>query len=321
MNLTLVLDMALSGHPDRIALAGGGDSLTYAGLDRLSRGVARSIADDDVRAVLHVATNSPAMPVALFAAARAGIPFVPLNYRLPDEQLGRIVASYPRALVIYERAVPRGATGPVVHRDQLLAWGREPERAPEPPVDADTVAVLLYTSGTTAAPKAAVLRHRHLMAYLFGTVEFGAAGEDETALVSVPPYHIAGIANLVSNLYAGRRIAYLPAFDPATWLGAVNAERATHAMLVPTMLARLTQYLGERPDAAPSLRSLAYGGARMPLPVLRRALCLFPEVRFAGAYGLTETSSTIAVLGPEDHRAAIESDDPSVRARLASACR
>jgi acyl-CoA synthetase (AMP-forming)/AMP-acid ligase II len=68
----------------------------------------------------------------------------------------------------------------------------------------------------------------------------------------------------------------------------------------------------------PQLRSLAYGGAPMPRPVIERALALWPNVDFVNAYGLTETSSTVAVLGPEDHRAAQASDDPHVRARLGS---
>ena len=70
----------------------------------------------------------------------------------------------------------------------------------------------------------------------------------------------------------------------------------------------------------PTLKSLAYGGAKMPIPVLERAIRLFPGVDFVNAYGLTETSSTIAVLGPDDHRAALHGD-PVARARLGSAGR
>jgi acyl-CoA synthetase (AMP-forming)/AMP-acid ligase II len=326
MNLSLVLDMALSGYPDRPAVSGGGTRLTYAELDRLSRGAAASVAADGLDAVLHLAANSPALPVALFAAARAGVPFVPLNYRQPASQLAAIVGGYRRALLVYDRDRPGGGTGPAVPAAGLAAWARkrggDPRLAPESPDDEETVAVLLYTSGTTAAPKAAVLRHRHLLAYLLGTVEFGGAGEDEAALVCVPPYHVAGVANLVSNLYAGRRVVYLDVFDPATWLDTARAEGVTQAMLVPTMLARLAEYLtqhgGERPADVPTLRSIAYGGARMPLPVLRRALALFPDAGFVNAYGLTETSSTIALLGPDDHRVALTSADPAVQARLGS---
>jgi len=66
------------------------------------------------------------------------------------------------------------------------------------------------------------------------------------------------------------------------------------------------------------LKALSYGGGRMPQPVIERAMALLPHVEFVNAYGLTETSSTIAVLGPEDHRQAMASDDPKVRRRLGS---
>jgi acyl-CoA synthetase (AMP-forming)/AMP-acid ligase II len=306
VNLTLILDLALAGHPDRVAVVCPGARLTYADLDRFARGVATRLVADGRSAVVFIGPSSPELPVALFAAARAGVPFVPLNYRLSDDRLDALLADHPDALVV------RG-------EDDLESWAGDPAATPDAPIDDALAAVLLYTSGTTAAPKAAVLRHRHLMAYLFGTVEFGSATEDEAALVTVPPYHVAGVTNLVSNLYAGRRVVYLDTFDPHLWLTTVRSEGITQAMVVPTMLARIVEHLGDAPSAdTPSLRSIAYGGARMPLPVLRRALEMFPETGFVNADGLTETSSTIAVLGPDEHREAMASDDEQVRARLGS---
>jgi acyl-CoA synthetase (AMP-forming)/AMP-acid ligase II len=124
--------------------------------------------------------------------------------------------------------------------------------------------------------------------------------------------------NLVSNLYLGRRLVYLDQFEPQRWLETVREESVTHAMVVPTMLARIVDALGGKPADTPSLRTLSYGGAKMPRTVIERALELFPGVAFTNAYGLTETSSTVALLGPDDHRAAQGSDDPAVRARLGS---
>ena len=139
--------------------------------------------------------------------------------------------------------------------------------------------------------------------------------------MSVPPYHIAGVMNLLSNMYMGRRIVYLDAFDPERVAARVRGQAITHAMVVPTMLARIVAALGGAAAETPSLRTIAYGGAKMPAAVIETALRLFPDVAFINAYGLTETSSTIAVLGPDDHRPASASDDPAVRARLRSAGR
>ena len=187
---------------------------------------------------------------------------------------------------------------------------------PEP----DDEAVLLMTSGTTAAPKSAVLRHRHLVSYVLGTVDFASALPGDAVIVSVPPYHIAAVANLLTNLYSGRRIVYLERFTAAGWLETVAAEGITHAMVVPTMLARIVEELAADPAVGGGLRlrSLSYGGAPLTPAILARALSLLPEVGFVNAYGLTETSSSIAVLGPDDHREAVASADRAVRARLGS---
>jgi acyl-CoA synthetase (AMP-forming)/AMP-acid ligase II len=127
----------------------------------------------------------------------------------------------------------------------------------------------------------------------------------------------------LSNLYAGRRLVYLTGFDPRAWIELVAAERITSATVVPTMLSRIVSALEEsapKESAAPldSLRTLAYGGSRVPLPLVRRALALLPHVGFVNAYGLTETSSTVAVLAPEDHWAAMTSDDAAAVRRLGS---
>jgi len=152
-------------------------------------------------------------------------------------------------------------------------------------------------------------------------VEFMGALEDEAALVSVPPYHIAGISAAMSNIYACRRVVQLPDFDAAEWLRLVADEGVTSAFVVPTMLTRIIKEIDTAkldPKTFPRLMSIAYGGGKMPVPVIELALKLFPGVNFTNAYGLTETSSTIALLDPDDHRAAVDHDDTAVYARLGS---
>lgn len=239
------------------------------------------------------------------------MPFVPLNYRLTDHELEALLARVQPATLV------RGAE----ESRNLLArvLGSGPGEEPDWPMDPEQIAVLLFTSGTTGAPKAALLRQHHLVSYILGSVEFGAADESEATLVSVPPYHIAGIAAVLSSIYAGRRIVQLPAFDAHAWLDLARREEVTHAFVVPTMLARIVDALGHATDAGvPRLRALAYGGGKMPASVIERAMALFPGTDFTNAYGLTETSSTLTVLTPEDHRTAAASRDPAVRRRLVS---
>ena len=330
-----VLEMGSAGFGDRVVCTVHRRNATTDELMERARAGAALIKEVGAAHVAYVGVNHLAFPVALFSSAWAGVPFLPLNYRLGDEQLQRLLANHEDVLIIADDQAAlrlRGAPGTLITADEFLertqpapAEGSTADDATVDPWDddPDEIAIILYTSGTTSEPKAAVLRHRHLLAYLLGSLDFASAEETDATLVSVPPYHIAGVTNLLSNLYIGRRVVYVEAFDAGDWLKIANAEAVTHAMVVPTMLARIVDRLGDATDASepalPALRSLAYGGARMPSSVVERALELLPTTDFVNAYGLTETSSTIAVLGPEDHRKAMDSGDPASRKRLGSA--
>jgi acyl-CoA synthetase (AMP-forming)/AMP-acid ligase II len=323
MNLLTLLDMVAAGHGDRLALGTKADGITGEQLRDRAYAGAQHVLDSGAETVVFMGENGVAFPLALFAASGAGVPLLPLNYRLAHDQLTTALGNQGKALLITDDDSISHLPN-VVESMSLDAWVAlcaslpATEEAPVTP-DTDDIAILLMTSGTTAAPKSAVLRHRNITAYVLSTVEFSGSEEDEVMIVSVPPYHIAAVANLLSNLYSGRRVVYLEKFTAKLWLDTVITEGVTHAMLVPTMLARIVDELESGATAIPTtLRSLSYGGAKMAPAVLERALKLFPEVGFVNAYGLTETSSSIAVLGPDDHRDALSSDDPLVRARLGS---
>jgi acyl-CoA synthetase (AMP-forming)/AMP-acid ligase II len=327
MNLGLLLEMAADGAPERVALGSRRGGTTYAELlgraDAVAAWLARRGPGDAPERAGLVGLNSPAVPLLLFGCARAGVPFVPLNYRLADPALQALAArTAPSVLVVDDDVVSRIGTPDGVELVERSAFEEAVAvpaiEAPATWTDPEDPAVLLFTSGTTAEPKAAVLRHRHLAAYVVTTVEFMGAGEDEAALVSVPPYHVAGISAVVSSVYAGRRLVQLPAFDPDQWVATVTEEDITHAMVVPTMLGRILDAAERGGRKLPSLRHLAYGGGQMPRAVIERAMTALPHVDFVNAYGLTETSSTIAILGPEDHRQAWIAEDEEVRRRLHS---
>ncbi|GAA4990843.1 fatty acid--CoA ligase family protein [Yinghuangia aomiensis] len=319
MGIEALLDMTSGVVPDRVATGSTTRGRCFADMARRAAGGAALLTATGARHVVYLGVQSEVFPVAVYAAAAASLPMTPLNYRLPDVDLAELIGRLDRPVVLADseqrHRVPVGV--PVLTTAEWFAHAAEAEPA-GPPGNPSDVAVMLFTSGTTARPKGVLLRHDHLMAYVLGSAEFLAAGDDDCALVAVPPYHIAGIASVLSNVYAGRRVAYLADFTPRGWLETVHREGVTHALVVPTMLARVVRHLDGAPADVPGLRSLAYGGAKLSASVLQAALAAFPTTDFVNAYGLTETSSTIAVLGPEDHRAAFASDDPGVRRRLTS---
>jgi fatty-acyl-CoA synthase len=325
VHVAMLLEMAADASDGRVVL---GSRVGGMGAPELLTAARRVAAEISRRGVEHVGLldyNTEALPITMFASAIAGVPFAPVNYRLTDDKLQSIVARLAPGLVVAgDEFVPRasGVEGiEVISRDDLLAVAGDASiELDETPtfIDPDEVAILLFTSGTTGDPKAAVLRHRHLTSYIIGTVEFLGAEPDEAQIVSVPGYHIAGISAVLSSLYAGRRIFYLPTFDADEWVQAVRDEGITQAMLVPTMLGRVLSLVESDEQGLPSLRHLSYGGGRMPVELIQRCMDVLPDINYVNAYGLTETSSTIAVLTPEDHRQAMASDDPAVRSRLGS---
>ena len=321
MSISLLLEMALSSNPDRTAVVSGDTRLTTQQLSDLADGGAGVIAGSNANHVVYVGTGGAMLPLLIFASARAGLAFTPINYRLSADGIQALIRRLPEPLVIVDsryRDMLGDAGQQVIDSDEFLAAARDAEPAAEF-ADPDAVAIVLFTSGTTSQPKAVELTHNNLTSYITGSVEFDSAEPTDAALICVPPYHIAGVSAALSNLYAGRKMVYLPTFDPQEWVRLINAEHVTTATVVPTMLDRIVTVLeGGGGDDLPSLRNLAYGGSKVGLPLVRKALELLPGVGFVNAYGLTETSSTIAVLTPEDHRQAQSASDPAVVKRLGS---
>ena len=323
----MLLEMAVAGYGDRVAFvdAEARQSISYQGLFDAASTAANDLRTSEARRFAILDVSTLAVPIGLFASSWAGMPYVPISYRLTAEEIDGLVERVKPAYVVTDSdrlehfqndSVVRAHT-----RREFLAIARNgaTNGADSWSMDGDDTAALLFTSGTTGAPKAAVLRQKHLVSYILGSVEFMSADESETALVCVPPYHVAGIAAVLSSVYSGRRAVQLANFTPEAWIELARAEKVTTAFVVPTMLRRIVEALeGESSANVPHLQSLSYGGGKMPLPVIERAMALFPDTDFTNAYGLTETSSTITVLGPDAHRQAAASEDQAGRRRLAS---
>ena len=277
MRTPLLLDIAADACSDRLAIGGRDGGLDFTAYRARASRVAAWLAGKGKANTAFLGMNGDALPVLLFASGMAGTPFVPLNYRLADGDLNKLVARTASAVLIADddmlaRIAPVEGVELIARSDFEAEFlrGDVPEPVMLDEAEND-IAVLLFTSGTTGDPKAAVLRHGNLVSYVISTVEFAAAGEDEAALVSVPPYHIAGISAVLTGTYSGRRIVYLHAFAPDAWVETAHAQRITHAMVVPTMLGRILDVMAATGETLPTLRALSYGGGKMPEPVIARA--------------------------------------------------
>jgi fatty-acyl-CoA synthase len=322
VTLAELLDRSARATPDRVALGGADDGLTYDQLRIRTSATASSLRRMGATGLAFIDVNSDAIPHAVFAAARAGIPFIPLNYRLADDQLRALLVRSSPCIAIADSSLQKqiGDVDGVqfLTRAEFLALGMDSTASIDDEVSEEALAILLFTSGTTGEPKAALLRHSHVSAYVEGTMRPSSAEASEATLVAAPPYHIAGVMGAIAAIHIGRRLVYLPQFESGAWIETVRREGITHAMVVPTMLARILDDLDATDSTLPSLRNLMYGGGRMPPTLLHRALERLPDVDFLNSYGLTETSSGIAILTPKDHRDAFTSADPAVQTRLFS---
>ncbi|MEW6269965.1 MAG: AMP-binding protein [Thermodesulfobacteriota bacterium] len=321
MNTANFLSIPASMFGDQEILVYGEHRATYAEtlsrVRRLARALgARGVGRGSSIAVL--ATNSHRYVECYYAAATAGATFVPLNYRAKLHELEHMIGkAQPRVLVYGERYAPLleqlddklpremqrvaidGDGGDTV--ESLIAGADEDVEDAE--VDESDTSVLMYTSGTTSLPKGVMLSFGDFTAYVVGTVEMADGEPRGTALLCVPLYHIAGATNIMTSVWAGRKLVLLSQFDAGEWLAAVERERVTHAFVVPTMLKQILDHPRLAGTDLSSLTNLSYGGAPMPFPVIRRALESFPRTcGFVNAFGQTETTSTLTVLGPEDHR-------------------
>ena len=188
---------------------------------------------------------------------------------------------------------------------RFLAAARPAGRCRE--VTGEDLWLVMYSSGTTGRPKGVMLSHRNIVEHTRNAVPVAPLGQGDRNLVAMPLFHVGGTSYALFGIYAGAASTFTREPDPASLLAAFAAG-ATHAFLVPAVIAALLT-AGEKAIAALSgLKYLLYGAAPMPLPMLRQALAAWPELNFVQVYGQTELAGVISALSPEAHRDAARPD-------------
>jgi acyl-CoA synthetase (AMP-forming)/AMP-acid ligase II len=316
LNIALLLELPSSIVPDQTILRHRDGGVTYGELRAGTAQATGLLAEMGIGRGDRVgifAVNSVATIEMIFAVAARGAVAVPMNFRARAPEIAHLTADSGCKLIF---ADPRYAELLEAARaesvERVVLFGEEYERlkaAAEPSaeisyeVEDSDLAVLIYTSGTTSLPKGVQLTHGGLSSFAMERGDVADGSDRGTTLISVPFYHVAGLSALFLSVYAGRTIALMEQFAAAEWLERAARDRPTHAFLVPTMLSKLLGEPGFADADLSSLQAVSYGAAPMPLATIQKAVAALPEaVEWSGAYGMSETTSTVTVLGPEDHR-------------------
>ncbi|MPZ14331.1 MAG: AMP-binding protein [Chloroflexi bacterium] len=339
VNLMELLEIPASLFPEREILRFQGRGVTYGELqERVAKtaGALRTLGVQTGDRLAILQTNTPAVVELLYAAASLGVVFVPLNFRASREELSSMLARVEPTVVLVGdryrstaaelRASTLGApvfitldstTGPGIaggpQRAEMPSLGilvDQAEPAARADIDDNSLAAVLFTSGTTAGPKGVMLAHAGLTSFVLESAELCDGADRGAVLVAAPLHHVAGLTAVLAATFAGRRIVLMEQFEAEGWLRLVATEGITHVFLVPTMLKRVLDHPTFAETDLSGLQVLSYGAAPMPLAVIRRAIAALPRsVHLISAFGQTETASTVAVLGPEDHRLEGTPDD------------
>ncbi len=321
MNTTEFLMITSAIVPDRPAIIFEGKKYTFGELSQRVNRLANAllglgVEKGDRVAILQVNCNQ--YVETYYAAAKIGAIFVPLNFRAKQDELVYMLNnSESGVLFVGERYVDivndmrpqlplirhyisiEGKREGMLYYEDLLSAASDEEVFAD--IQDDDITMLMYTAGTTGLPKGVPLTHNSFTVYVLENVNPADPEIEETNLLTMPLYHVAGAQAMLAATYGGRALATMRQFEVNEWLETVQREKANRAMLVPTMLKRVIDHPEFHKYDLSSLKVITYGAAPMPFEVIKRAIELFPGVNFINAFGQTETASTITTLGPDDH--------------------
>jgi len=304
-----VLEHNARTHPSRLALVSDKEEVTYRELrDRVGgyAAVLRSggIGKGDRIAIL--ARNSVLYLEALFAVTRAGAALVPLNYLLIGRELVAILENADvKALLFTEEFRDRvgeirpslPGIGCFVRIDdpELPKEGTDDGPDPSPPVLETDIAMVVYDGGISSRPRGAMLSHRNLLAASASSALELSLSRNDVFLACAHLPFLGGTGRLLRFLYVGATIVLQPEFDPEEALRAIERRSVTRVLLTPTMMAQILAFPSAGKFNLSTLRTVLYGGAVIPLDLLKRAIRFFP-CGLVQSHGQVESAGILTVL-------------------------
>ncbi len=314
-------------RPGAAALRFGGVAASHAALHRRSLQWAawlRSQGVDSGDRIAWLGLNHPDLIALLFAAARVGAVLAPLNFRLAPAEWDAVLADCTPRCVIHDAAWADAARA-LAQRHGLAAHGiAAPDAAPvqdgaAPSGASDLPVLLVYTSGTTGAPRGAVHTQGNLLANMAIAARVQRITPADTVLTALPLFHVGGLCiQTLPALYAGACVTLQARFDPAAFLACVATERPTLTLVVPAVMKALVEHPAWPATDLSCLRAAWAGSSTLPQALVDAFHARGLPV--CNVYGATETGPFSIALDEARamaHAGACGWPVPGVQARLA----
>lgn len=307
-----LIEASAEARPDAEALSYRGDRLSYAALQQAVADTANGLQALGLKPGDRVAIYLPKQletVIALFAVARAGGIFVPVNPLLKPQQVAHIlsdsgasllITSQDRANLLHEVINDSQSLRQVVlvdgdsHEDaarqiDTISWQQLQGQNHQQPanIDAQDSVAILYTSGSTGHPKGVELTHRNLVLGAQSVAQYLAKTPDDRLLAVLPFSFDYGLSQLTTAFHSGASVVLMEYLLPREVINTIARERITGLAGVPSLWAQLAQ-LDWPEDARNTLRFITNSGGAMPQSVLSALQNNLPETEFFLMYGLTE---------------------------------
>jgi long-chain acyl-CoA synthetase len=307
-------------QPDMEALCHGGRRITYRQLEQAACRTANALIACGVRPGDRIAVldkGHDRLVETIFGIAKTGAVFTPINWRLTAPEIVRVMGDAGATVLFVgqefaERAADALPQLPAVRQvvgydtpdrpwlpyDDFVA--DYPDTDPMADSGEQETVWQLYTSGTTGLPRGVELTHANLFSMCTSGLADMNGDPQAVVLASMPLFHIGGSGYLLHAFYCGARVVLTREANPLEMLDLIERERVSHALFVPAMLSFMLRQPNIEARDFSSLQLIIYGASPIADDVLTRSLATF-RCRFIQAYGLTETTGSVAMLPSQDH--------------------